>query len=96
MLFRSHISSRHLDLEPVIAALAADAGLVGRLGNDAKISAGQQDLGRKPSTWVVLARHETDLRALRHNPRWRPLNPRPGIDAWSDDFSNILQVMKWR
>ena len=95
-LLALHISSRHLDLEPIVAALAADAGLVGRLGNDAKISAEQQDLGRKPSTWVVLARHETDLHALRSDPRWRPLHPRPGIEAWTDDFSNILQVMKWR
>jgi len=52
--------------------------------------------GRTPSHWVVLARRPEDLGALREDHRWRPLSPRPDRRLWTDDFSNILEVIKWR
>jgi len=96
-LLAFHISNRHLDLEPTVGNLAHDAGLValsqleGVIGKDEA----RRD-GRTPSHWVVLARRPEDLGALREDHRWRPLSPRPDRRLWTDDFSNILEVIKWR
>ena len=96
-LLAFHISNRHLDLEPTVGNLAHDAGLVAlsqREGVIAKDEARRE--GRTPSHWVVLARRSEELGALREDHRWRPLSPRPDRRIWTDDFSNILEVIKWR
>ena len=96
-LLAFHISNRHLDLEPTVGNLAHDAGLVARAQLEAAIS--NEDAlrdGRTPSHWVVLARRPEDLGALRDDPRWRSLPPRPDRRLWTDDFSNMLEVIKWR
>jgi len=96
-LLALHISNRHLDLEPTVANLAHDAKLVALAQLEEGIS--KEDAlrdGRTPSHWVVLARRSEDLGALRGDPRWRALPPRPDRRLWTDDFSNILEVIRWR
>jgi len=44
----------------------------------------------------VLARRQEDFGALRDDQRWRALPPRPDRRLWTDDFSNMLEVMRWR
>jgi spermidine synthase len=86
-----HISNRHLDLEPVVARLAGDAGLVIRVQNDTKESAP----GKTHSHWALLARKEADLRELAHDGRWvRPKDDGQG-PVWTDDYSNLLRIFKW-
>ncbi len=51
--------------------------------------------GKEPSTWVVLARHMTDLGTLAQDSRWKPLQGSAGTDVWTDDFSNVLGAMNW-
>jgi SAM-dependent methyltransferase len=94
-LLAVHISNRYLDLEPVVASLAADAALGGRLIQ-------QEDAvevkGAAESTWVVLARTPEALGGLGRDERWTreklALDPRVG--TWTDDFHNVLSVFKWR
>jgi hypothetical protein len=96
-LLAFHISNRHLDLEPTVGNLAHDAGLHALAQLEAGMSkedAGR--LGRTPSHWVVLARRQEDLGALRDDRRWRALPPRPDRRLWTDDFSNMLEVIRWR
>ena len=96
-LLAFHISNRHLDLEPTVGNLAHDAGLHARAQLEAGMSkedAGR--VGRTPSHWVVLARRQEDLGALRDDRRWRALPPRPDRRLWTDDFSNMLEVIRWR
>jgi hypothetical protein len=90
-----HISNQRLDLEPVVAALAADAGMVALL-NDYTADKKQEDSFLDYSAdWVVLARRKEDLGPLVTDGRWRPLE-RHGIRRpWTDDYSNIFSVIKW-
>jgi len=88
-----HISNRSLDLHPVVADLARARNLRA-LGFDD--TARNQPGGKEPSQWVVLARRPEDLQTLVADTRWRTLEGRPGRPVWSDDFSNIVTIFKWR
>jgi hypothetical protein len=89
-----HISNRHLDLEPVLAAAAARLGLEGMIEEDMVTDPDVLGRGRSPSTWVVLARTRKDLEFINRDARWRPLLSRDEFRAWTDDFSNIWGIFK--
>jgi spermidine synthase len=91
-----HISNNHLDLEPIVANLAHDSGLVGLAQQDLRVTPAEARAGKTASHWVVLARRSYDLHALRNDPRWHTLAPRDDQAVWTDDFSNILSIIKWR
>ena len=96
-LLAFHISNRHLDLEPTVGNLAHDARLLAlgqREAGTSKEDAGPA--GKAPSHWVVLARRQEDFGALRDDGRWRALPPRPDRRLWTDDFSSMLEVIRWR
>ena len=44
---------------------------------------------------VVMARHPDDLEALRDQPSWRDLPAAPGSRVWTDDFSNIVSILRF-
>lgn len=86
-----HISNRHVDLEPVLGAIAARQDLSGVVGSDAT----DPQLGEV--RWVALAEGRQSLAPLIRDPRWRPLVTEPGQGpAWTDDFSNVVQAVRWR
>jgi hypothetical protein len=60
-----HITNRYVDLKPVLAKLAADAGLV------AYFSIGERDdpSGKAPSTWVAMARDGQHIARVTAQPR---------------------------
>ncbi|MFO0645309.1 MAG: fused MFS/spermidine synthase [Polyangiales bacterium] len=83
-----HITNRHVDLGPVLSALARDRRLVALT----RTGAGFGPEGPVRSTWVVMARRSEDLGALSN---WTPLDAttrRP----WTDDFSNALSALRLR
>ena len=87
-----HLSSRHLDLAPVLGGLAAGAGLEGRVRTD---TVAPEAGAATPSRWAVLARHAADLGALPDDPRWERL-PAPGAAGlWTDDYASIFAVFRW-
>jgi hypothetical protein len=88
-----NISNRYIDLEPVLARLADDAGLVGYVQHDSNL-AGHP--GKFESSYVVLARQPQTLERLGLDQRWKPLVIRPGTLLWTDDFSNLIGVLKLR
>jgi hypothetical protein len=85
-----HISNHYLDLEPVISRLARESHLL------CMTSAYKPHENTPQPTWLVLARNETDLGSLPNNPNWRTAVSRPELRVWTDDFSNIFSVLKWR
>jgi SAM-dependent methyltransferase len=93
-LLAFHLSNRFLDLEPVVANLAGDAGLAGLIEEDES----EETKGVAGSTWAVLGRTPEALGRLAHDARWtaaeREADPRVGV--WTDDFHNLLSVFKWR
>ena len=94
-LIAMHISNRHLDLEPVVGALAADAGMICRIRDDKNVSKSEWDLGKTPSTWALLASSRADMGEIGTDRRWKTAPTDPGERVWTDDFSNILGIIRW-
>ena len=89
-----HLSNRYLSLEPVVANLAEDANLGGRLlRHDLNPSAE----GATSSTWAVLARTPGAFGDLTQDPGWTAakLETSPRVGVWTDDFHNLLRVFDW-
>ena len=88
-----HISNRNLDLTGVVADLAKSRNLSGLSILDLQPF---QANGKDPSHWVVLARSSDVFGDLVNDPDAKPLVSTGTEDVWTDDFSNILSVFKWR
>lgn len=91
-----HISNLHLDLEPVFGNLARDAHLVCLTRDDTEVPATERALGKAPSVWLVMARNAADFGALSRDPRWVPARTDDGQAVWTDDYSSLLSVFRWR
>jgi hypothetical protein len=90
-----HISNQRIDLQPVVAALARDAGMVALIGeHDPKGSEESKDLDYT-CDWVALARRPEDLGSLVTDKRWHWLTAKPGNQPWTDDYSNVFSFIKW-
>ena len=90
-----HISNRYLDLVPVVDRLAAEFKLAALLRHDSKVSELERAEGKQPSTWVVMARERSRLGSLARDARWRPLTGDRNGDLWTDNYSNVLKVLRW-
>jgi hypothetical protein len=91
-----HISNLHLDLRPVVAALAADAGLTCLYREDADFPEDEQAKGRWPSRWAVVVPAGTEFGALQQAGDWEMLEPDPDLPVWTDDHSSILPLLDLR
>jgi SAM-dependent methyltransferase len=92
----AHISNRHVRLEPIFAALAADAGMlaVGRI--DREVTAEEKEAEKTPSHWVVLSTSGPALDAvLAKSKEWHRLTPPPKQKVWTDDFADVLGAMRF-
>jgi spermidine synthase len=90
-----HISNQHLDLQPVVAELAKDAGLIALLGEHSTSDREAEIDLDYSCDWVALARRPEDLGALTHDSRWKVLAARAGAQPWTDDYSNVFSMIKW-
>jgi len=90
-----HISNRYLRLEPVLAALADNAGLA-CLDQD-MTELPQEDLreGKSASQWVIMARSPGDFGQLLRSTLWQPARKHRDVPVWTDNFTNLLWVFKW-
>lgn len=95
-LLALHTSNQYLDLRPVIADLAAEMNLSGLVSTDFTPPSGEQERGKDSSQWVILARDAEHLGDLGADPRWQPLKSGGRTAVWTDDYSNILGVFKWK
>jgi hypothetical protein len=89
-----HISNKHLDLKPVVASLARDAGLVAVIEDHEPNEKIDGDLAY-PSEWVALAHRPGDFGTVATDSRWTALTGRPGSQPWTDDYSNVFSAIKW-
>jgi hypothetical protein len=77
----------------VLAALAAERGLAMRAQRD-NVTAAQRADGHYPSEWVVMARTDAALGSLAAQAVWERPVPAAGSRVWTDDFSDIVSVLK--
>ncbi len=87
-----HISNRFLDLKPVLANIAQATGLTARLVSDAP----EDDRLASGTDWVLLARDATVFDDPLIGDRAEPLAPVPAFSLWTDQFNNLLDVLKVR
>jgi hypothetical protein len=79
----------------VIASAAADAGLVAYIDeHDVDEDRENAELDYS-ADWVVLARRVEDLGSLAANPNWRRMTSDAHRRVWTDDYSNIVSVIRW-
>ena len=88
-----NVSNQYVDMHTVLANLAASAGLVAYERDDLK--AGRAH-GRAPSRWIVMARSPADLGRIATQDGWHRLAPDPGQRLWTDQYSNVMSVLRWR
>lgn len=82
-----HVSNRHLDLVPMVAALADDAGVPAASRSD---SSPQE--GAVGSTWIALSRQSAPIDSLVST-GWTRMTD-IGSAPWTDDFSSIVSVLR--
>jgi len=88
----AHISNRHLDLTPVLWQAARTFGLKAA---SLVVPAPTDRSDVRPSQWILLARDETIFSVPRiHEAASRFDGSATGIRAWTDDYSNLFQVLK--
>lgn len=90
-----NITNSYLNLTPLIADLADDAGLVVRVQHDVHADPAAIALGKATSRWAVMARSAEHLGPIGDDPRWKQVPARPTPKAWTDDFSNPLSLVRW-
>ncbi len=90
-----HLSNRYLDLLPVVGTLAGDAGLVGLVEKDTRLTEARVKSGSWGSIWAVVGRSSKDFGRLASDSRWTPLVGKPGSAVWTDDFSSVMSVFAW-
>lgn len=86
-----HVSNRFLNLPPVLAEIAEKEKLAGVVVED---PAQSDNTLHSSSTWVLLARSAETFKGM--GDAAVPLARTPGSPLWTDDFNNLLSVVKWK
>jgi hypothetical protein len=93
-----HTSNHYLNLRPVLSALARSEGLIAV--TQTKFPS-MKSITRSwmASEWTVMAKDLLDLMFLAHesgkeNVNWKILGGSEEIKPWTDDFSNIISIIK--
>jgi hypothetical protein len=86
-----HITNRFLDLEPVVAQAATEDGWTAMIVADDGFD---QDY-YSPSDWVVLSRSATIFKHPNFQDGYTDkLRSRANFRPWTDDYSNVLQILR--
>ena len=100
-----HISNRHFDLRPVLSAVASELGLGSILNtsdDSTEDSAVEKDIAVNKNTqdlithsaWVVLSKDTSNLDIINKDVGWKKLDKVSSDKLWTDDFSNILGILR--
>jgi spermidine synthase len=85
-----HLTNRNLDLPPVVEKIARDAGFQAVLVADRPEPNGLT----LPSDWALVTRSARFLQQPEIIAFSTAIAPRSGLPVWSDQFSNLFQILK--
>jgi SAM-dependent methyltransferase len=91
-LIMFHVSNRYMDVESLVSAAVIDASLVGIVRYDNN----EEHHLKTSSDYVVAGRTVEALGLLGHNSGWSRVVMPEGIQPWTDDYSNMLEILRWR
>jgi hypothetical protein len=93
-----HVSNRFFSFSRLLASLAEEAHIPLRIGTDT-VPPGSplRKRGKTSSRWAVMTHRKGLLKLLETNPgavKWTTPTPDPHFKVWSDDFSNVLSLLR--
>jgi hypothetical protein len=88
-----HISNRFLDLKPVLANVAADLGLNAQLVRD---DPDEHTSRASSSDWVLIAARRDAFEQAPFTGRSEALKLDARVGVWTDQFNNLLGIVKSR
>jgi hypothetical protein len=88
-----HVSNRYLDVEKLVTQLVLDAGLVAFQKTDQPGDFAKE--GKTKTDHIAVARRVEDLAMLPELKGWKRLTQAPGIEVWTDDYSSLLDLVRW-
>ena len=74
-----HVSNRYLDVQSLAAVVAHDEDLPAFARDE----------------YVAAVRNREGLASIRNREHWTGVETRSGIQPWTDDYSNMLSVIRW-
>ena len=87
-----HVSNQYIDLEPVIAEVAADAGLHAVSVH----SHGDEQNGLYFADWIVVTANQAFLAQPEVFNNGFPTQRRPDLRLWTDNYSSVFPLLKWQ
>ena len=87
-----HVSNQYIDLEPVIAEIAADAGLHA----ESVHSHGDEKNGLYFSDWIVVTANQAFLGQPEVFNNGFPTHRRTDLRLWTDNYSSVFPLLKWQ
>jgi SAM-dependent methyltransferase len=89
-----HVSNRYLRLAPALARLARERGLAA-VEQEQVVDAADAGNGRSGSDWIVASTDAGAIAPLASDQKWKPITAPEQMRVWTDDYSNILSVLKF-
>ena len=89
-----HISNWFLDLAPILEGIGSKLSMSVISRDDKTVSEQERVQGKYPSHWVLLAHSEDAFGSLVQVKNWEKLAKQKNIQVWTDDYSNILSVLR--
>jgi spermidine synthase len=89
----ANVSNAYLDVRSVVTASALANGMTGFARDDGDL-AGIPEGDKEVSSWVALSRDPDALAFLAEDDRWTPVEDLGPGALWTDDFSDILSVIR--
>jgi spermidine synthase len=87
-----HISNNYLDLAPVVEAEAEHAGIPAMMVS----SPDDEYTGAYAADWVLLSTDPEFFSQGKVSEAAAPVERRSGLRFWTDDYSSLWPVLKWR
>ena len=88
-------TNRFVDISPVVERLAADFGYTAVLVSDQPSgNSNGPDYWRSSTDQIIVTRNSDLLARRAIRDAAEPLAPHPGFRVWTDDFYNLLRVLK--
>jgi SAM-dependent methyltransferase len=87
-----HISSQYLDMEPVLAREAQQAGMHAITVHSRQ----DESKGIFNADWVLLTNNKSFLTLPQVASQSQPSAMRDNIALWTDDYSSLLPILKWK
>jgi hypothetical protein len=89
-----HLSSRHFELEPLVANLGIALGLECFTSTLGDLNAKAISEGGFESTWCILV-PPSQVPGVLAQATWHRVVPKKGAPLWTDDFSSLLGVLRF-